>query len=181
VGVQSKGKGADQADFDCRFAEANRRWEQGHLRSAFRLFLIAAKKGDPGAQLNLGNFYCDGIGVKPNQEKAFYWYRRAYLRGSDTAANNIGILLRNEKQYDRALAWFARAVKLGDAGAHVEMAKIHILIGERAKAVPHLKRASAAGRHHITDADREESRSILAQQQTLRSGRSTSHSEENQL
>jgi TPR repeat protein len=105
-----------QTDLNRKFEEANNRWEAGKLRSAFRLFLIAAKAGDQGAQLNLGNFYNDGIGVKPNRAKALYWYRRAYRQGHGEAASNIGILFRDEKRFKHALTWFERAVKLVRGG-----------------------------------------------------------------
>jgi hypothetical protein len=36
------------SDLDRQFDRANSQWEAGLLRSAFRLFLNAAKAGDPG-------------------------------------------------------------------------------------------------------------------------------------
>jgi TPR repeat protein len=161
--VMIHAKWRDQADLDRKFAEANSQWEAGKLRSAFRLFLVAAKAGDQGAQLNLGNFYSDGIGVKPNRAKALYWYRRAYQQGSGSAASNIGILFRDEKRFNRALAWFERAVNLRDGDANVEIAKIHICRNERAKAIRYLKRALRAKRDDITEGSREESHHLLEQ------------------
>src|SRR5689334_22243105 len=101
------------------FVRAEQCEANGQLKKAFRLMLAAAKLGDLGAQLNVGNYYEDGTGVRRNRAAALNWYRRAYRRGDASAANNIGVLWRNEKQLKRALAWFTRAVKLGDDEANL--------------------------------------------------------------
>jgi TPR repeat protein len=65
------------------FLRANEHWDRGELKSAFRLFLRAARAGDSGARVNLGYFYDSGLGVKPNRDLALYWYRRAYRQRSE--------------------------------------------------------------------------------------------------
>ena len=144
------------------FERANEQWEAGHVRSAFRLFLAAAKAGDSGAQVDLGNFYLDGIGVNPNRDAALHWYRRAYREGDPAGANNIGVLYRNENQFARAVKWLERAIKLGDPDAHLEIAKIHLRPnGDREKAIHHLKRLLAYKRDRVTEAYRHEGRLLL--------------------
>src|SRR5579863_417820 len=106
--------GHQQHDLELLFQRADKEWEAGNLRSAFRLFLAAAKAGDPSCQINLGNFYSGGIGVKPNRTSALYWYRRAYRQGYRSAASNIGMVYRDEEKLKKALAWFERAAKLKD-------------------------------------------------------------------
>lgn len=115
--------------------------EQRDMRSAFRLYLKAAKNGDSGSQLNVANLYDAGDGVRRNCEAALYWYKRAYRRGSASAASNIGVSWRNEKKPKLALEWFRKAVRLGDDEANLEIA-LHYLREERnpAKAVPYLER-----------------------------------------
>lgn len=54
-----------------------------------------------------------------------YWYRRAYANGDSCGANNIGTIYRDRGQPKRALDWFERAVKMGDVGALLEIARIH--------------------------------------------------------
>ena len=98
-----------QSKLDSLFTRADKQREAGNLRSAFRLFLLAAKGRDSGCQVNLGNFYSDGTGVKPNRELALYWYRRALRRQEWVAANNIAILFQTEGKVDPALKWFERA------------------------------------------------------------------------
>jgi hypothetical protein len=75
---------------DVLFAKASEQWDRGKLRSAFHLFLSAAKRGDPSAQHDLGYFYDVGVGVKPNrglaQTLALEGLRsRAATLGRDTA------------------------------------------------------------------------------------------------
>ena len=131
----------NKAKADALFCRAEREEESGKLNSAFRLTLAAAKLGDVGAQINVGNYYDDAKGVRRNREAALYWYTRAYRRGYSSAAHNIGVLLRKEKQFKRALAWFLRAVKLGDAEANLEIGKHYLHIeGNPRKAISYLQR-----------------------------------------
>jgi TPR repeat protein len=113
----------NKAKASALFIRADQEEERGNLRSAFRLMLSAARLGDTGAQVNVGNYYDDAKGVQRNRSAALYWYKRAYRRGDSGAANNIGVLWRKEKQFKRALGWFVRAVKLGDDEANLEIGK----------------------------------------------------------
>ncbi len=150
-----------QRDLDLLFERANKQWDEGNLRSAFRLFLAAAKAGDPGSRINLGNFYSDGTGVKPNRALALHWYRRAYRQGERAAASNIGIVLRDEKKLKQALEWFKRAVRLKDADANLEIAKIYLQLNDRTKAIHHLKQVCKAKPRDVTEASKEEAHRML--------------------
>jgi len=144
------------------FARASKRWDQGRLRSAFRLFLSAAKAGDPSAQHNLGYFYDVGVGVKRNRDAALYWYRRAFRHGYRTAASNIGTIYRDEERSKQALSWFQRAIRLGDADANLEVAKILLRTkGESARAITYLKRATEAKSRDVTAGSKREAHRLL--------------------
>lgn len=149
-----------KAKLDELFIRANKHAEAGNLKQAFRLYLTAAKAGDTSCQVNLGNLYDEGLGVRRNRASAMYWYKRAYRRGDPSAANNIGVMLRKKGKYRRALYWFERAVGLGDDEASLEIAK-HYLQIERdfSKAIPHLERVCASNR--VTEAGREEAQRLL--------------------
>lgn len=152
------------------FTRANERWEQGKLRSAFRLFLSAAKAGDPGAQHDLGYFYDVGVGVKPNRAEALYWYRRADRQGYSGAAYNIGTILRDEHKARQAVKWFQQAVKLGDGDANLEIAKIYL--GDRRtfkRAVEYLNRTSKSP--NATQDFKEEARRMLRGLKSRKGGR----------
>ena len=142
------------------FVRADKQAEAGNLKSAFRLYLAAAKAGDTSCQINLGNFYDEGAGVRRNRSAAMYWYKRAYRRGSPSAAHNIGVMWRNEEKYARALDWFKKAVRLGDDEANLEIAKHYLQVEQNAvKAIPHLERVCTS--NCVTEAGLEEARILL--------------------
>jgi TPR repeat protein len=107
-------------------ARAHERWNAGELRSAFRLFLAAAKGGEPSAQLDPGYFYDVGIGINPNRSKAFKWYLLTYRNGHFGGASGIGTIYRDADDHKRAFQWFERAVALGDVDANFEIAKMFL-------------------------------------------------------
>jgi TPR repeat protein len=151
----------ESANLDLLLRRADEQWRAGNLRSALRSFLAAAKAGDVGAQVNLGNFYTDGVGVKPNLRTGLYWYRRAYRRGYAAAAHNIGVMYSKENQPARALAWFERAVRLGDADADLDIGKIHLQRNDLDSARRSLERVYRAKMGSVTEAAREEAQGLL--------------------
>ena len=134
--------------------------ELGEMRSAFHLFMRAAKAGHRGAQLNVGYFYDTGLGVRRNRSAAMYWYKRAYRRGDGSAANNIGTIWRDEKKMRRALAWFEKAIRLGNDGSNFEIAK-HYLRNEHdpAKAIEYLRKVCES--QWVADTEVEEAKRLL--------------------
>ena len=129
------------------FIRAEKQEESGNLKSAFRLYLAAAKAGDTSCQINVGNFYDDGLGVRRNRSAAMYWYKRAYRRGQACAAHNIGVMWRNEGKYRRALYWFKKAVRLGEDEDNLDIAKHYLQVEPNvSRAVSHLEKVCASKR-----------------------------------
>src|ERR1700741_4619993 len=95
------------------FLRADKQEKQGKMQAAFRHMLAAARLGSVSAQINVGNYYDSGQGVRRNRAAALYWYKRAFRRGYSSAAHNIGIVWRNEGNHRRSLYWFFRAVVMG--------------------------------------------------------------------
>ncbi len=144
------------------YSRANKEWSRGRLHPAFRLFLAAAKEGDPLAFAVLGYFYSEGVGTKADSDAALYWYKRAHRRGSIVAANNIGVIYRDRNDLNRALAWFRRAVKLRDGDANLNIARIYLHNKQNAgKAVHYLNKAYRAKSNEITQQSREEAKNLL--------------------
>ena len=141
--------------FDLGYKE----WKRNNLRSALKLFLLAANKGDSGAQLNVGYFYDKGIGVRPNLTKALYWYKRAYRRGDSSAANNIGTIQRDQQRYNQALAWFKRAVRLGNHGSYLEIAKHYLRNEQTGRAAQYLRKVCQS--HRVAEVEVEEAKALL--------------------
>ncbi len=157
------------------FLATERAEERGDLRSAFHLLLVAAKLGDVGAQLNLGNYYDDGTGVRRNRSAALYWFKRAYRRRYSSAAHNIGIVWRNENKPARSLSWFRRAVKLGDDESNIDIAK-HYWFNEKnpRRAIPYLKRIRLS--KWVSEAGLEEAAALLTEAQRQLRKRQARHS-----
>ena len=145
---------------DSLFDRADKAVDRGDMRSAFRLMLASVKLGNTGAQINVGNYYADGTGVRRNRSAALYWYKRAYRRGDYNAAHNIGILWRDEGKIQRALQWFLRAVELGDDESNLDIGK-HFLHNEKnlKRAIPYFTRVTQSD--WVTEAGAEEAAALL--------------------
>ena len=156
----SKKTRPSQSRVDELFVRADREVDRGRFKAAFRLFLAGAKMGDIGCQLNLGNFYADGQGVGRNLSAALKWYKLAYRRGNASAARNIGVTWRDEKKHRRALVWFKKAVRLGDEGANLEIAK-HYMANDKnpARAISYLEKVCRSNR--VSEAGMEQARALL--------------------
>ena len=141
------------------YQRADELWSRGRKRSAFRLFLAAAKAGVVPAYRTVGQFYDRGDGVRASQANALYWYRRAYRHGSYSAANNIGCIWRDRGKLNRAIWWLKRAVKLGDDDANLNIAKIHLRGRHQEKAIHYLDKACKSRR--VTEGSKEEARLLL--------------------
>ncbi len=59
--------------------------------------------------------------------------------------------------------WFERAVKLKDADANLEIAKIYLQRGDWTRAASHLRRICKAKVGDVTEASREEAQRLLKQ------------------
>jgi TPR repeat protein len=92
-------------------------YEQGLLRKAAAVFQKAARLGDPYAQTNLANLYDSGKGVRLNQPRARYWYRRAARRGVAEAAYNLAISYQHAGDQRWMKHWMKSAAKMGDKDA----------------------------------------------------------------
>lgn len=135
-------------------------WSKGDLPSAFRYFLAAAKMGMTSAFRTVGHFYDSGEGVKADPDEALYWYKMAARNGEWDAANNIGCILRDRGKQTGAIAWFKRAVKLGDGNANLNIAKIYLKSNrDMRKAIAFLTRASKSP--WATEDAKEEARLLL--------------------
>jgi TPR repeat protein len=104
--------------------EAYRLWDAGNNKRAFSLFAKAAERKESISYNTLGYFYDHGIGVKKNQEKALYWYKRAARVGDYVAQHNIGLCYLNIGNIERARFWLNRSVANGDEAAMESLQKL---------------------------------------------------------
>lgn len=95
------------------YSEAFIAAENGNYRQAYALFTPLAEQGHAQAQFNLALMYHGGLGVKPNEREAVYWYQQAAANGSREAQEFLAVgyqegwfgLPRDEK---RAYYWLDR-------------------------------------------------------------------------
>jgi len=80
---------------------------------------LKANQGDAEAQVNLGECYAKGEGVKQDYVEAVKWFRKAAEQGNVNAQYNLGLCYYNGygvKQDDvEAVKWFRKAAEQGDA------------------------------------------------------------------
>jgi TPR repeat protein len=144
------------------FLEAEQYDEAGKFRKAFTRLLAGAKLGDAGSQLNLGNFYASGKGVRKNLEKAAYWYKKAYRNGESSAAHNLAIDLKKKGSLRAAVIWFKKAIAMNDGESCVALAKIYSARrGCRKAAKELLGRALKMTRYEISEDSKDEAESLL--------------------
>lgn len=91
--------------------------EAAQFKMARELFLFAAERKHPGAQMALGRIYSEGIGVEKNDAEAFQWYLQAAkleaphagCRVADLYAAGRAVL----QNIEQATEWYEREARLG--------------------------------------------------------------------
>ncbi len=147
---------------DNLFYQANEFWDNGDLKNAFDLFMLAAKGGDTNAQSSVAYFFDNGLGVKKDKKKALFWYRKAARKGDVVAYNNIAILYRESNNYKRARFWFLKALNGGDGDAALELAKLYLIKQTKINLLKALEYLHLVPKSkNVTDASIEEAKKIL--------------------
>jgi hypothetical protein len=150
-------------DAESLFLTAERLEEEGKFSAAFRRLLRAATLGHSGSQVNLGNYYASGTGVRKNLSKAAYWYKAAYRQGNSTAARNLAIDRLSIGNIRSAIQWFKKGIEQEDGGSYIGLAKIYASRrGGKEKAIKLLERVRRMNRTHASELDQEQAKSLLA-------------------
>lgn len=118
--------------------DGNAAFEKQDFATALKKFKSAAEKNNAYAQLQVGNFYNEGIGVIQDYAEAVRWYKLAAEYGNTTAQFNLGNMYRNAQgvvqDYAEAVRWYKLAAAQGDAMA---CASFSVMDGEQTRrAVP---------------------------------------------
>jgi len=92
-------------------------WQAGNYEEAIRVWRPLADRGDADAQFNLAQAYKLGRGVPINMTLAEQWYERAARQGHEQAGANLGLILFQNGQRQRAMPYIERAATGGDARA----------------------------------------------------------------
>ena len=153
----------DSSDPEHLFLQAERFEEQGYLKRAFLFLLKAARMGHSSSQIQLGNFYSSGSGVRKSLKSAAYWYKQAYKGGVNTGALNLAVHKRDAGDTRGAIRWFIKAVAMNDGDACIQLAKMYMVRrGGNQKAVDLLTRTQTMNRTDISDESKEEAAELLA-------------------
>jgi TPR repeat protein len=92
-------------------------WQTGNYEAALKEWRPLADKGDPDAQFNLGQAYKLGRGVRADLKTAQSWYEKAAQQGHGQAQANLGLILFQNGERERAMPWIRRAADAGDPRA----------------------------------------------------------------
>src|SRR5580658_537594 len=65
-------------------------FKKGDYRAAFREWKVAADKGQPEAEYDLGLLYAKGLGVPRDLQAAQQWYEASALQGNAQAEFSLG-------------------------------------------------------------------------------------------
>lgn len=151
-----------EKETDFLFKEADKAWDSGDFRQAFKLFSRAAELGDVSCLINLGYFYDLGLGVRKNKMKALQLYKKAARKGDVCAASNVGTVYRDIGNFARAQFWFLKAFEQGDGDAALLLAKLYLqrnLKKDKGYALKYLRLSIKS--KFITECSVEEAKSLL--------------------
>jgi len=116
-----------QADLEAGVDAVARR----DFAAALNEFMPLAERGDVAAQVNLGNLYMKGLGVRQNYGEALRWYRNAAEQNERMAQSKLGILyyygLGVPQDYAEAGSWFLKAAEQGESGAQAILGSLYAL------------------------------------------------------
>jgi TPR repeat protein len=100
------------------YDEGTRLYNAGNQAAAAKPFLAAAQAGNSRAQLEVGWYYENGIGVPKSLPEAAKWYRKAALQGNSGAMKNLGTFYENgagvPEDWVEAAGWYQKSADLGD-------------------------------------------------------------------
>lgn len=151
-------------DVSSLFLAAERFESTRQLRRAFQCLSEAANLGHASSQLNLGNYFASGIGVRKNLSKAAYWYKRAYRNGNEMAARNLALDKLAVGDTRSAIRWLRKGIEMKDGSSYVVLARIYSRQrGGKGKAERLLRRVSKLSSDYACELDQEEAAALLAE------------------
>jgi TPR repeat protein len=78
---------------------------------AFEFYLKIAEKGHTSGQYLVANYYCDGKYIPKNEEKGFYWNRKAAINDNADAQFKMAVYYINNsinKNENKAFKWYMK-------------------------------------------------------------------------
>ena len=143
------------------FIKAYKLYEVGLLDEAFTWFLRGAKAGNTSCMLWVGILYGDGVRPDLLNINEIIWYKRAWKKHDSTALNNLAIVYKNQRKFERAEKWFKIAIENGDGDSNLELAKMYINMSKPNGIIKDLLEATINS-DSATEASIEEAQDLLA-------------------
>lgn len=124
-------------------------WSKGDYKAALKHWRQPAIAGDADAQFNMGQAYKLGRGVAVDLKIAEDWYLKAALQGHIQAEDNLGLVMFQNGDRQRAMPYIVKSAERGEARAQYVYGTA-LFNGDMAKkdwprAYGFMTRASAAG------------------------------------
>lgn len=105
-------------------------YDHKDYKTALKLWLPLANRGQMRAQLAVGLLYFNGTGVKQDYTTALKWLRKAADQGSSEAQDSVGWLYETghgvAQDTNEGRKWFLRSANQGDADGMSHMAETYI-------------------------------------------------------
>ncbi|HEY1607286.1 MAG TPA: SPOR domain-containing protein [Allosphingosinicella sp.] len=89
-------------------------WQRGDFAAAVGEWRPLADQGDADAQYNMGQAYKLGRGVTQDIDIAQSWYEKAAQQGHPQAAANLGLILFQKGEKQKAMPWLKMAADADD-------------------------------------------------------------------
>jgi uncharacterized protein len=125
----AQGNAAAELDLGNVYWEGSDGEEKDHAE-AMRHYLVAADKGQVGAQRMVATAYRTGDGLAQDMAKMLYWSRKCAEQGDPTCANSLGysILIGLDGTYDfvESVTWLILAVERAPAGEVHDRAVVNL-------------------------------------------------------
>ncbi|PWZ00052.1 hypothetical protein BCV70DRAFT_200223 [Testicularia cyperi] len=97
----------------------------------------------------VGRMYLRGEGVAQDFARAWVWFSRGQDTGDAASYNGVGVMLRDglgvKRDVSKAVSYFEAAAKAGHGEASVNVAKVHLDLGDTKNALKALHEAVQAG------------------------------------
>lgn len=102
----------------------------GNHKAALEKLAPLASGGNPVAQFYLGKIYMQGLGAKPDYNKAMSWTRKAADQRNVEAENFLGLLyyygLGAPQSYTDAMSWYRKAADAGNVKAQTSLGMMYL-------------------------------------------------------
>jgi TPR repeat protein len=118
------------AEGDEAFRKAEDFSQHGKHAEAMRWYRVAADRGNPRAEVAIGNFYMEGQGVAKNPAEAMRWFRRAAENGDAEAENDVGLLhlmgMGVKQDSVEAARWLRKSAEQGNEVAERNLGVMYV-------------------------------------------------------